>query len=64
MLGKLYFVSTYLCPISWATVNAVESPVSSFTIQLLNSLHIPSIGAKPENVFKKYLHFNYEQNKP
>lgn len=37
----------YLCPISWATVKAVERPVSSLTIQLLNSLHIPSIGAKP-----------------
>ena len=38
---------SYLCPISCATVKAEESPVSSLTIQLLSSVHIPSIGAKP-----------------
>lgn len=37
----------YLCPDSWAMVNASPRPVSSLTVQLRYLLHIPLIGAKP-----------------
>lgn len=38
---------TYLCPDSWAMVNASPRPVSSLMVQLRYLLHIPLIGAKP-----------------
>lgn len=37
----------YLCPDSWAMVNARPRPVSSLMVQLRYLLHIPLIGAKP-----------------
>lgn len=40
--------SPYLCPDSWAMVNANPRPVSSLMVQLRYLLHIPLIGAKPE----------------
>lgn len=43
----------YLCPDSWAIVNAKPSPVSSFMVQLRYLLHIPLIGAKPAREGKK-----------
>lgn len=39
--------SAYLCPDSWAIVNARPRPVSSLIVQLRYLLHIPLIGAKP-----------------
>lgn len=44
---------SYLCPISCAMVKAVDSPVSSFMVQLRIRLHIPSIGAKPREIKSK-----------
>ena len=43
----------YLCPDSWATVNANPKPVSSLMVQLLYLLHIPPIGAKPAKKMTK-----------
>ena len=38
----------HLWPISWAIVKAVESPMSSVTLQLFCGLHAPPSSAIPE----------------
>lgn len=45
--GWMYFGNPYLCPDSWAMVNAKPRPVSSLMVQLRYLLHIPLIGANP-----------------
>lgn len=45
----LFDRKAYLCPDSWAIVNARPRPVSSLMVQLLYLLHIPLIGANPAN---------------
>ena len=50
----------YLCPDSWAMVNARPRPVSSLMVQLLYLLHIPLIGAKPAKPARQcVLHQSY-----
>ena len=47
MLNATIVFCPYLCPVSWARVNAVLKPVFSLIVQLLDGEHIPPTGANP-----------------
>lgn len=54
-----YHANPYLCPDSWAMVNARPRPVSSFMVQLRYLLHIPLIGAKPAKPVLQFLYYTW-----